>query len=51
MRYIIDRGLLDCKLGLTAKYAKVKLLENVVEDEPLSQTQVDMTNTKKQNTC
>ena len=43
-------GLFDCYVGLTTKRATVKVSEYVVKEEPLSQTQVDMTNTKKQNT-
>ena len=39
-------GLFDCNVGLTTKCAIVKVSENVVEEEPLSQTRVDMTNTK-----
>ena len=38
-------GLFDRNVGLTTKCAMVKVSENVVEDEPLSQIQVDMTNT------
>ena len=39
-------GLFDRKVGLTSKCAIVKVSENVEEDEPLSQTGVDVTNTK-----
>ena len=39
-------GWFDRNLGLTTKCATVKVSKNVVEDEPLSQTQVDTTNTK-----
>ena len=36
----------DRNVGLTKKCAMVKVSENVVEEKPLSQTGVDMTNTK-----
>ena len=39
-------GLFDRNVGLTTKFAMVKVSENVKEGEPLSQTLVDMTNTK-----
>ena len=39
-------GLFDRSVGLTAKFATMKVSENVEEDESLSQTRVDMTNTK-----
>ena len=39
-------GLFDCLVGLTTKCAMVKVSENVVEEEPLQETRVDMTNTK-----
>ena len=44
--------LCDRNVGLNTTYAIVKVLENVEEDEPLSQTRVDMTQTKttKKNT-
>ena len=42
------RGLLDRNVGLITKCAMVKVSENVVEKEPLSQTRLDMTNTKNQ---
>ena len=38
--------LFDRNKGLTTKCAMVKISENLKEDEPLSQTRVDMTNTK-----
>ena len=44
-------GLFDRNVGLTTNFAMVKVLQNVEEDEPLSQTRLDMTSTKKQNTC
>ena len=50
LRYLTENlnlfGLLDFKVGLNTKCAMVKVSENVVEDEPLSQTRVDTTNTK-----
>ena len=39
-------GLFDRNEGLTTKCAAVKVSENVVEEEPLSQTRVELTNTK-----
>ena len=42
-------SLFDCNLGLTTKCAMVKVSENVVEEEPLSQTKVDMINTKNKS--
>ena len=39
-------GLFDRNIGLTTKCDLVKVSENVEEDEPLSQTGLDMTNTK-----
>ena len=39
-------GLFNRNEGLTTKCAMVKVSENVEEDEPLSQTRVNMTNTK-----
>ena len=39
-------GLFDRNVDLTTKCAMVKVLENVVQEEPLSQTRVDVTNTK-----
>ena len=39
-------GWFDHNVGLTKKCAMVKVSENVVEDEPLTQTRVDTTNTK-----
>ena len=39
-------GLFDRNVGLTAKYAMVKVSDNVVEEEPLSQTRVNTTYTK-----
>ena len=39
-------GLFDCNVGLTTKYVIVKVSKNVEDDEPLSQTGVNMTNTK-----
>ena len=39
-------GLFDCNVVLTAKCSMTKVSENVVEEELLLQTQVDMTNTK-----
>ena len=36
----------DHSIGLTTKCAMVKVSENVEEDEPLSQTPLDMANTK-----
>ena len=39
-------GLFDRNVGLTTNFAMVKVLENVKEDKPLSQTRLDMTNTK-----
>ena len=39
-------GLFDRDVGLTAKCAMMKVSENVLEEELLSQTRVDMTNTK-----
>ena len=44
-------GLFDRNVGLTTKGAMVKVSENVVEDEPLSQNRVDMTNTKNKTLC
>ena len=43
---LILLGLFDRNVGLTRKCAKVKVSENVAEEEPPSQTRVDMTNTK-----
>ena len=42
--------LFDRNIGLTTKCVMVKVSENVEEDKPLSQTQVDTTN-RKTNTC
>ena len=39
-------GLFDRNVGLTAKCALVKVSENVEEDEHLSQTRLETTNTK-----
>ena len=39
-------GLFNRNVGLITKYAMVKVLENIEEEEPLLQTRVDMTNTK-----
>ena len=39
-------GLFDRDVGLTPKCAMMKVSENVLEEELLSQTRVDMTNTK-----
>ena len=39
-------GLLHRNVGLTTKFALVKVSENIEKFEPLSQTHVDMTNTK-----
>ena len=39
-------GLFDCNVGLTTKCALMKVLDNVEEDEILSQTWLDVTNTK-----
>ena len=39
-------NLFDRNVGLTTKCAMVKVSKNVVEDDQLSQTRVDMTNTK-----
>ena len=45
-------GLFDRNVGLSTKCAMEKVSENVVEDEPLSQTRVNTTNKKtKQSTC
>ena len=35
-------GLFDRNVGLTTKFATMKVSEKVEEDKPLSQTQVDM---------
>ena len=51
LRYLTEDsnllGLFDRYVGLTTKCAMVKVSENVVEGEPLSQNRVDTTNTKK----
>ena len=39
-------GLFDCNVGLSTKCEMVKVSENVVEEELLSQILVDMTNAK-----
>ena len=39
-------GLFNRYVGLTTKCATVKVSENIVEEQPQSQTQVDMANTK-----
>ena len=39
-------GLFDGSVGLTTKCAMMKVLENVKEDETLSQTRLGLTNTK-----
>ena len=39
-------GLFDRNVGLTTTCVMVKVSENVVEEEPLSQTRLDMTYTK-----
>ena len=39
-------GLFNRNVSLTAKFAMVKVSENAVEEEPLSQTRVDMINAK-----
>ena len=50
LRYLTEDlillGLFDHNVGLTTKCDMVKVFENVVEEEPLPQTLVDMTNTK-----
>ena len=43
---LILLGLFDRNVGLSAKCAMIKVSKNAVEEEPLSQTPVDMTNTK-----
>ena len=40
-------GVCDRNVGLNTKFAMLKVSENVEEDELLSQTREDMTNTKK----
>ena len=39
-------GLFDRNVGLTTKCAMVKVSENVVKNEPLTQIRVDMINAK-----
>ena len=39
-------GLFDRTVGLTTKLAMVNVSENVEEDEPLSQTRINVINTK-----
>ena len=39
--------MIDRNVGLTTTFALVKVSANMEEDEPLSQTQVGMTSTKK----
>ena len=50
LRYLTEDlnllGLFDRNKGLTTECAMVKASENVEEDEPLSQTRVDVINTK-----
>ena len=50
LRYLTEDlnllGLFDRSVGLTAKCALMKVSENVEEDETLSQTRLDVTNTK-----
>ena len=41
-------GLFHCIVGLTTKCTTVKVSENVVEEEPQSQTRVDMANIKNE---
>ena len=50
---LILLGLFDRNVGLTTKCAMVKVSKNIVEEEPLTQTQVNMTNTKNKplNEC